>query len=147
MERNTGMKDRAEKTILVIEDEPDVTIYLSTILHDNGYKVETAGNGIEAMNKIRTAKPDLISLDISLPAKTGVNIYCELKEDPLFSSIPVIIVSGIERDFKSFIHSRKDIPPPDGFISKPFIINELLNMIANILTGKPVEQVPGDNHR
>jgi CheY-like chemotaxis protein len=140
------MKDRAGKTILVIEDEPDVTIYLSTILHDNGYKVETAGNGIEAMSKIRTVKPDLISLDISLPAKTGVNIYCELKEDPQLSSIPVIIVTGIERDFKSYIHSQKNLPPPDGFISKPFIITEFLKVIASVLIKKPVEQIQSGHH-
>jgi CheY-like chemotaxis protein len=140
------MKATPEKTILIIEDEPDVTIYLSTILNDNGYRVETACDGVEAMRKIRTLRPDLISLDISLPAKTGVKIYGELKEDPILSSIPVVIVTGIEQDFKSYIHSQKNFPPPEGFISKPFIIDEFLKVIARVLIQKPSKQIQSDNH-
>jgi len=125
-----------KQTILIIEDEPDVSMYLSTILEDNGYKVETAGDGIEAMRKIRTLKPDLISLDISLPEKTGVNIYCELKKDPQLSSIPVVMVTGIQQDFERYISSQKKLPPPDGFLSKPFLVDELLRVIASLLTKK-----------
>lgn len=147
MKRNTKMKVTPEKTILIIEDEPDVTIYLSTILNDNGYKVKTAGDGVEAMRKIKALKPDLVTLDISLPAKTGVKIYCELKEDPLLSSIPVVIVTGIEQNFRSYIHSQKSFPPPDGFISKPFNINELLKVIARVLFPKPVEQMQSNIHK
>jgi CheY-like chemotaxis protein len=101
-------------------------------LEDNGYKIKTAADGVEAMKKIRDSVPDLITLDISLPAKTGVNIYCELKEDPLLSSIPVVMITGIQRDFESYIRSQKQLPPPDGFISKPFQVNELLKVVRNL---------------
>jgi CheY-like chemotaxis protein len=127
------MSGLPKKTILIIEDEPDVTTYLSTILDDNGYGVQTASDGVEAMQKIRISKPDLISLDISLPEKTGVNIYCELKEDPQLSSIPVVMVTAIQKDFEEYIRSQKKIPPPDGFISKPFVVDELLSVISQLL--------------
>lgn len=127
------MSGLPKKTILIIEDEPDVTTYLSTILDDNGYDVQTASNGFEAMEKIRIAKPDLISLDISLPEKSGVNIYCELKEDPQLSSIPVVMVTGIQKDFEKYIRMQKYLPPPDGFIAKPFVVNELLRVISKLL--------------
>jgi len=140
------MNNIPKKTILIIEDEPDVTTYLSTILEDNGYGIETASDGLEAMRKIRSSKPDLISLDISLPAKTGVNIYCELKEDPLLASIPVVMVTGIQQDFENFIHSQKKLPPPDGFISKPFAVNELLSVIARLLTKEQVSHIRSNHH-
>ena len=122
-----------KKTILIVEDEPDVTTYLVTILSDNGYAVKTASDGVEAMRMIREAQPDLISLDISLPEKTGINIYCELKENPMLSSIPVVMVTGIQKDFEKYIRSQKDLPPPDGFISKPFVVDELLRVISKLL--------------
>jgi CheY-like chemotaxis protein len=146
MEINIKMSGTPKQTILIIEDEPDVTTYLSTILDDNGYKVETASDGVEAMRKIRTLRPDLISLDISLPTKTGVNIYCELKEDPQLSSIPVVMVTGIQQDFETYIHSQKNLPPPDGFLSKPFLVDELLKVIAKLLSNKQVDHIQSNNH-
>jgi len=135
------MNRTSKKTILIIEDEPDVITYLSTILDDNGYDVEIAINGVEAMRKIKTLRPDLISLDISLPEKTGVNIYCELKENPQLSSIPVVMVTGIHQDFENYIRSQKELPPPDGYISKPFLVDELLKVIANLINQKPVNHI------
>jgi len=135
------MNRTSKKTILIIEDEPDVITYLSTILDDNGYDVEIAINGVEAMRKIKTLRPDLISLDISLPEKTGVNIYCELKENPQLSSIPVVMVTGIHQDFENYIRSQKELPPPDGYISKPFLVDELLKVIANLINQKPVSHI------
>lgn len=123
----------AKKRILVIEDETDIAIYLETILQDNGYEVDIAVDGFEAMRKIKNKKPDLISLDISLPQKTGVKLYCELKENPKLSKIPVVMVTGIEKGFKKYINSGKHIPPPNGYISKPFNVNELLSVVSGIL--------------
>jgi CheY-like chemotaxis protein len=140
------MSGLTKKTILIIEDEPDVTTYLSTILVDNGYEVQTASNGTEAMEKIRLSKPDLISLDISLPEKTGVNIYCELKEDPQLASIPVVMITGIQKDFERYIRSQKNLPPPDGFLSKPFVVEELLNLISKLLHKKKGENIKMTEH-
>jgi CheY-like chemotaxis protein len=133
------MSNTSKYTILIIEDEPDVTTYLSTILEDNGYVVKTASDGVEAMDKIKKFRPDLISLDISLPEKTGINLYCELKDDPLLASIPVVMVTGIQQDFETYIHSQKNISPPDGFISKPFQVDELLEVITRLLNKKNVD--------
>ena len=123
----------AKKRILVIEDEQDIAIYLETILLDNGYEVDIAVDGFEAMKKIKNKKPDLISLDISLPEKTGVKLYCELKENKRLSKIPVVMVTGIEKGFKKYINSGKGLPPPNGYISKPFNVDELLAVVSDIL--------------
>jgi CheY-like chemotaxis protein len=140
------MNKKPKHTILIVEDEPDVSTYLSTILDDHGYEVDTASNGLEAMRKIRISRPDLISLDISLPEKTGVKIYCELKEDPHLSSIPVVMITGIQQDFEFYIRSQKRLPPPDGFLTKPFAVHELLSLVARLLSQEHVDYFLGNNH-
>ena len=139
------MNETPKQTILIVEDEPDVSTYLSTILDDHGYKVETASDGLEAMRKIKMLRPDLISLDISLPEKTGVKIYCELKEDPHLSSIPVVMITGIQQNFEFYIRSQKKLPPPDGFLSKPFAVQELLKMVARLLSKEHIDYFQGNN--
>ena len=127
------MIEYKRKRILVIEDEEDITAYLTTVFEDNGYEVDSAVDGVQAMSKIRENKPDLISLDVSIPEKTGVKIYCELKADPQLASIPVVMVTGIEREFQKYISTRNELPPPEGYIAKPFQADELLHTISNLL--------------
>lgn len=133
--KNDLMIKYKRKRILVIEDEEDITAYLTAVFEDNGYEVDSAVDGVQAMSKIRENKPDLISLDVSIPEKTGVKIYCELKADPHLASIPVVMVTGIEREFQKYISTRKDLPPPEGYIAKPFQADELLHTISNLLNG------------
>jgi CheY-like chemotaxis protein len=127
------MEKSQKKRICIVEDEPDIATYLSTVFEDSGYRVETATDGVEAMKIIKAHKPDLISLDISLPEKTGVKIYCELKKDPALSTIPVVIITGIQKEIKNIFSSGDALPPPDGYISKPFSVEELKKTINGIL--------------
>ena len=90
---------RAEdKTILVVDDEPDVRLFLKTVLEDAGFQVLTAGDGVEAMDIIERERPDLISLDLIMPRKTGHKLLHELKRDPDLARIPVLIVTAHARD-------------------------------------------------
>jgi len=127
MNKDTGKK------ILVIDDEPDVVAYLSTLLEDNGFKTLTASNGEEGLLKAKEAKPDLVSLDISMPEKSGVKFFRELQEDSEISNIPVIIVTGVSQDFEKFIKTRKQVKPPAGYVSKPIDQQEFLKQIRDIL--------------
>jgi len=87
-----------QKLILVVDDEPDVITYLTTLLEDNGYATDSAVNGTEAMAKLRQLKPDLITLDISIPEKSGVRVYREMKEDPDLAHIPVLVITAEGKD-------------------------------------------------
>jgi CheY-like chemotaxis protein len=135
-----GEQQGGRKKILVLDDEPNVVTYLETLLRDNGYDTVSAGNGHEGMEKVRSEKPDLITLDISMPEESGVRFYRELKQDPALASIPVVIVTGVTgygykpEDFQKFISSRKNIPPPDGFIAKPIDREELLKGVTSLLS-------------
>jgi CheY-like chemotaxis protein len=86
------------KSILVVDDEEDVRSYLRTALEDAGFEVETACDGLDALNKVRRQAPDLISLDLVMPRHSGAKFYRELQKDRALSKIPVLIVTGHARD-------------------------------------------------
>jgi CheY-like chemotaxis protein len=121
-----------KKTILIIDDEPDTLTYFSNLLQDNGYDTVTAENGDEGLKKVRDAKPDLITLDITMPETSGVRCYRELREREEWKSIPVIMITGISEDFRGFISSRKQVPPPDGYLPKPVDEAQLLEMVRHL---------------
>jgi len=83
-----------DKTILVVEDEPDVRLFLQTALEDAGFNVITAADGVIALELIQDKKPDFISLDLILPRKTGPKLMAELHRDKELAKIPVLIVTA-----------------------------------------------------
>jgi CheY-like chemotaxis protein len=86
------------KRILVVDDEQDVRDYLSAALKDAGFDVETAADGMQAMECVRRRAPDLISLDLVMPKHSGARFYRDLQKDKELSKIPVLIVTGHARD-------------------------------------------------
>ncbi len=122
-----------KKKILVVDDDNDIVTYLTTLLEDNGYATVAARDGVEASDRLREARPDLICLDITMPEKSGVRFYRELREAPETAGIPVVIVTGIIDEFKQFIHTRKQVPPPDGYLSKPIDEKALLELVSRLV--------------
>jgi CheY-like chemotaxis protein len=123
----------AKKTILVIDDEPDTLTYFSSLLQDEGFETMVAENGEEGMKKLTEKIPDLITLDITMPETSGVRCYRELRENEAYRKIPVIMITGVSDKFQDFISTRKQVPPPDGYLSKPIDEKELIDL-ANRLT-------------
>jgi CheY-like chemotaxis protein len=120
------------KRILIVDDEEDIRTYLSTLLEDQGFQTVQAKDGEEAMKIIQTEPPDLITLDVSMPEKSGVKFFRELKTNDRWKQIPVIIVTGVSEDFKGFISSRHQIPAPEGFVAKPISPEEILNLARKL---------------
>lgn len=131
--------DPASKKILVVDDEPDAREYLTTVLKDHGYAFDTAADGDEAMAKIEAEPPALIALDVSMPQKSGVGVYRALKQDDRLKAIPVIFITGVTDEFEKFISSRKQVPPPEGYISKPVDHSEFVEMIEKLLSAEPAQ--------
>lgn len=129
-----------KKKILVLDDEPHVVTYLETLLNDNGYETASASNGKEGMESVRSERVDLVCLDMSMPEESGVRFYRNLKDDPKLSAIPVVVVTAVTgkggdpEPFKHFISTRKQVPPPEGFLAKPIDKQEFLDTIAGILS-------------
>jgi len=122
-----------KKKILIVEDEADEVSYLRTLFEDNGFAVITAANGQEGFRKAKSERPDLITLDISMPEESGVRSLRDLQGDPDTSAIPVIIITGVTHDFKRFIETRRQVHPPAGYFDKPPDRAQLLEKIREIL--------------
>jgi two-component system cell cycle response regulator DivK len=71
------MSQATARKILIIDDETSVVTYLETLLQDEGFETVTAANGKEGLEKAKSAKPDLVTLDITMPEKSGVKFYRE----------------------------------------------------------------------
>lgn len=130
------------RTILIVDDEQDVRSYLAAVLGDAGYETETAENGQVAMELVKAGAPDLISLDITMPEKTGVRFYRELRENPATAKIPIVIVTGVMNPWaspdgsgtlKDFLSNRRQIAAPEGFFEKPVDKEAYLARIAELL--------------
>jgi CheY-like chemotaxis protein len=121
------------KTILVVDDEQDVVTYLTALLEDSGYATITARDGAEAVARARADAPDLVTLDITMPSQSGVRAFRELKSDSQLARIPVIIVTGIEGEFEHFISTRRQVPAPEGYLSKPVDQERLLALVRHLL--------------
>ena len=120
------------KRILIVDDEQDIRTYLSTLFEDQGFETVLAKDGEEAMRQVQSVSPDLITLDISMPEKSGVKFFREMKSDDRWKKIPIIIVTGVSEDFKKFISSRHQIPAPEGFLSKPINQEEILKLVKEL---------------
>jgi CheY-like chemotaxis protein len=127
------------KKILIVDDEPDIVSYLEMILQDNGYETLVAGNGNEALERVRSEKPDLVTLDISMPEASGTRFYKEVKTDPELAGIPVFIVTGVtgmggdKYAYENFISNRSLVPAPEGYFPKPIEREEFVKAVNEVL--------------
>ncbi len=119
------------KKILIIDDEEDMRIYLQTLLRKAGYQTEIAVNGEEALEKTKTIEPDLITLDILMPKKSGLNFFKSLRQDEQIGNIPIVIVSGISRHNEFFENETQK--GRIVFIEKPIKPDSFLAIIEEML--------------
>jgi len=131
-----------QKNILVADDDIDVVTFVSTVLEKSGYKVIGAKDGEEALNKIRTNRPDLIILDILMPKQSGIKLYRELKTDESLKDIPIVILSAISK--RTFLRSQEaltefggePVPEPEVYIEKPVEPDDLAKTVSEVLIRK-----------
>jgi CheY-like chemotaxis protein len=122
------------KTILVVDDDPDARDFFITVLEDHGYATVSARDGNVALQQLAEGLPDLVTLDITMPEKSGVGVYRKLKETDEYKGIPVVIITGVSDDFKQFISSRRQVPPPEGYLSKPVEPQDLVAKVKELLS-------------
>ena len=121
------------KTVLVVDDDPDALDFLTTVLEDHGYATMPANDGAEAIAYLEATTPDLVTLDITMPEKSGVAVYRKLRSEERLEAVPVIIVTGISDDFEKFISTRRQVPPPEGYVHKPVDHEKLLELVGELL--------------
>ena len=136
------------KQVLIVEDEPDFATLLRSLLETAGYTVATAHDCDDAMVQARRHKPDMITLDIQMPRKSGVFFYRKLKADRAFRDVPVVVVTGLTRDdavMETLIRTMLDpghVLPPHAYVEKPIegpsflkTIEETLEAACTAVTG------------
>ena len=119
-----------KKVALVVDDEADICTYLSALLEDEGFSVILAGNGVECIEKAKEFKPDLITLDLSMPEESGVRSYRTLKTSEDLKHIPVFIITGYSSKMRTYLKKLKGFPFPEAFIDKPVSPEELRKYVA-----------------
>lgn len=120
------MEDREQKLkiVLVMEDEMDMRFYLMAMVRSLGYDPLLTPNGVQGLKVLGSTRPDLIILDVMMPEKGGALVYLELKTNPIYRDIPLIVFSGVDSD--AFAHyvkmlnmTRKiNIPFPKYYVEK-----------------------------
>ena len=126
--------------VLIIDDDPDFTAVIKTILQDEQYTVITANNRTEGMEKIETENPGLIILDVMMSTwSDGFEMSRELKNDPRYKNIPILMLTGVESrtgiEFKSSAGDPEWLPV-DGFLDKTAEPEVLLEEVKKILSVK-----------
>lgn len=131
-ESSPPVSSQSRRRVLIIEDDFDTRDLLALILEDEGYIVEALQDGREVAEHIRANRPDVITLDMGLPGKSGRAIMEELGQDPSTANIPVVVISA---------HTRKLTEPirdhASYVIAKPFYIPQVLDEIERALRGDP----------
>lgn len=128
------------KKILVVDDEQDMRIFVSTVIETLGFEPITADNGPEALEKAGVNPPSMVILDVMMPGiDDGIQTYRQFKSDPALCHIPIIMLSAIAR--KTFFHSirmlsprpDRQLPEPEAYMEKPPDAVELSRLITDLL--------------
>ncbi len=139
--KETPLDSRKKKPkILVVDDDPDMRIFFSTLLKTSGFIPLVAKNGIEGIKKAKAQKPVFIIIDVPMPENSGMQMYKCLKKDKELCCIPVIMVSSIDKQtFTHFlktkgIQSGREMVSPEMFLEKPPEAAEVLGLINKTLS-------------
>lgn len=121
------------KKVLIIDDEKDMRVYLTTLFQKAGYEVDSASDGIEGLSAAQAKQPDLITLDILMPKKSGLKAYRELRTSPLTSDVPIIILTGLGRQEDFFGEDHENIRRPEAIVEKPIDRDAFLKQAKAIM--------------
>ena len=96
------------KKVIVVDDDRDFSLILKAKLEKNGFKVDVAHDGEEGLEKIKTSKPDVVVLDVMMPKKTGFEVCKELRSDPQFDEIPIILLTAVADHIAETTYTQYD---------------------------------------
>ena len=116
------------KTILIVDDEEPIRLLLKEELEDEGYRVLTAANGAEALEAVRTAAPDLVTLDIKMPGESGLMTLRKIREEAY--DLPVILCTAYD-SYRTYFSAVA----ADHYVVKSSDFSELKERIREILGG------------
>ena len=130
--------EQQSKKVLVVEDEPDMQIFLSTLLSSGGFEPIVADCCATGLKKARKDKPVLIIFDVMMGGKAGAQLYRTLKTDESLKAVPLIMLSTIDEKTFSFYQKThttepdQGVPAPEVYLEKPPEAEELLHLVRRL---------------
>jgi DNA-binding response OmpR family regulator len=118
------------KSILLVDDEPNIVLSLEFLMKRAGYAVRTATDGDAALEAITEDRPDLILLDVNMPKRDGFEICQLIRSNPGWKDIPIIMLTAKGRD----VEREKGLAMgADDYVTKPFATQEVVEKVEAIL--------------
>lgn len=120
-----------DSTIVAIDDTPSILTFLRVSLEDEGAEFFGASNAMDGLKLCKEKSPDLVILDLGLPDVDGLDILPEIKKIPCITMPPIVLILTVRkgRDTINEAYSKG----ADGYLSKPFVVDDLLETIENAL--------------
>ena len=130
------MAEAVKRKILIADDDPDIVEAMKTVLEANGFAVQTAPNGQEALRKLRADKPALLILDVMMTTETeGFHVAYDIRNDDVLHDLPVLMLTAIEgkTGFKFSPDKDADYLPVEEFVTKPVEPQELVERVKALI--------------
>jgi two-component system alkaline phosphatase synthesis response regulator PhoP len=123
------------KLILVVDDDTDLVEMVSMKLESENFRVNKAYDGIEAMDRIKEERPDLIVLDVMMPRKDGYTLCDELKNSEEYKGIVIVLLTAVTEAIKStnYTHMGGKTTLADDFVPKPIDLDKLVEIVKDNL--------------
>ena len=123
------------KLILVVDDDTDLVEMVSMKLENENFQVVKAYDGLEAMDRIKEEKPDLIILDVMMPRKDGYTLCDELKTSEEYKGIVIVLLTAVTEAIKTtnYTHMGGKTTLADDFITKPIDLDKLMEIVKDNL--------------
>ena len=118
------------KSVLVVEDEPNIVLSLEYVIKEAGYEVRVARDGEEALKAVEEAAPDLILLDVMIPKRDGYDVCQTIRANPAWNDVNIIMLTARGRE----VEREKGLAlGADAYITKPFSTRELTDRLKRVL--------------
>ncbi len=121
------------KKVLIVDDEPNILLSVEFLMQREGHEVVTARDGQEAVELLAAAKPDLMILDVMMPRKNGFEVCSEVRADPAFADMPILMLTAKGREAEV---KKGESLGADAYITKPFSTHELVAKVQALLDGQ-----------
>ncbi|MFO7555572.1 MAG: response regulator [Desulfobacterales bacterium] len=121
--------------ILVVDDDPDLVESITMKLESNSFRVTKAYDGVEAWEKIKVDRPDLIILDVMMPRKDGYAVCDEIKKDAKYKDITVVLLTAVGDAVTTtqYTHFGGKTTLAEDFIPKPIDLDKLMDIVKENL--------------
>lgn len=122
-----------KKLVLVVDDDPDLVDAVSLKLESLDFRTAKACDGVDAWDKIKAEKPDLMILDVMMPRKDGYQLCKELKANPQYKDITIILLTGVADEVAktSYTHMEGKTTPADDYVAKPIDMDKLMQIVKD----------------